>query len=92
MNASDILKKADEIINGERQEEYGDRKENFQMIADLWGSYLSEDISAEDVANMMILLKVARIKNGKKMKYDSFVDICGYAAIEGELASRYPEV
>lgn len=41
-------------------------------------------ISATDVAMMMALLKIARIKNGGGTG-DSFVDLAGYAACGGEI-------
>lgn len=41
--------------------------------------------SSVDVAMMMSLLKIARIKNGGGTG-DSFVDLAGYAACGGELA------
>lgn len=40
--------------------------------------------TASDVANMMILLKIARGANGKP-KEDNWIDIAGYAACGGEL-------
>ena len=40
--------------------------------------------TASDVANMMILLKIARGANGKP-KADTWIDIAGYAACGGEL-------
>lgn len=42
-------------------------------------------ITAKDVAAMMGLLKVARIATGNKA--DSFVDLAGYAACAGEIAT-----
>ncbi len=41
-------------------------------------------ITTTDVAMMMALLKIARIKNGGGTG-DSFVDLAGYAACGGEL-------
>lgn len=43
-------------------------------------------ISATDVAMMMSLMKIARIKNGGGTG-DSFVDLAGYAACGGEINS-----
>lgn len=42
-------------------------------------------ITAKDVAAMMGLLKVARIATGSNP--DSFVDLAGYAACAGEIAT-----
>ena len=35
-----ILEKANELVNGDRQEDYGDPHTNHKRIADLWNSYL----------------------------------------------------
>ena len=43
------------------------------------------DITAQDVAIMMILLKVSRSNQGKKFNLDNFVDMAGYSAIAGEI-------
>lgn len=84
-----ILEKAKEIINGERQGQYGKPENSFQRIAEFWSGYLGKELSDYDVANMMILMKVARNAGGV-YKDDNWIDICGYAAIGAELqaASR----
>lgn len=90
---NDILEQAKTIINGERQGTYGNAEDSFQIISDLWGVYLSAaqnnfiDIQPEDVANMMILMKVARNSSGV-YKEDNWIDICGYAALGGEIGSK----
>lgn len=82
MTREDILEIAGELISGERGEEYGDAKESFQRIADLWSAYRGDKYDMEDVALMMILVKVSRLKHTKKHP-DSWVDIAGYAALGG---------
>lgn len=84
INRNEILSKAKSIINGERQGTYGDAEDSFQTIADMWSAYLNTEISSEDVANMMILMKVARNSSGV-YKDDNWIDICGYAALGGEI-------
>lgn len=79
-----ILDKAKSIINGERQGTYGDAEDSFQTIANMWSAYLNTEILSEDVANMMILMKVARNSSGV-YKDDNWIDICGYAALGGEI-------
>lgn len=83
----DILEEASNIINGARQEEYGKPEDSFQKIADYWGTYLDHPISSQDVALMMVMLKVARVPDGKKASRDTMVDIAGYAAIGSTLSS-----
>ena len=41
--------------------------------------------TAEDVALMMVLMKISRNSQGKKSNIDNFIDMCGYAAIAGEI-------
>ncbi|QFG08638.1 hypothetical protein PBI_VANISOA_57 [Mycobacterium phage Vanisoa] len=76
-----ILTKAEEIINGQRAQDYGDALENHQRIATLWNAYLQKPVvDHNDVAVMMILLKIARfMENGYHQ--DTVVDIAGYAGV-----------
>lgn len=92
MTRSEILKKAEECVCQSRQASYGDVENNFSNIAKLWNIYLDGvcDVRSEyviypeDVAIMMILLKIARIASGHQ-KDDNWIDIAGYAACGGEL-------
>jgi hypothetical protein len=81
----DILEEASSIVSGARQEEYGKPEDSFLKIADYWSTYLGHSISSQDVALMMVLLKVARVPEGKKATRDTMVDIAGYAAIGSTL-------
>lgn len=75
-----ILTTAEEIINGQRAVDYGDAKENHIRIANLWEAYTGVEFTPEDVAVMMILLKIARfMQNGYHQ--DTVVDIAGYAGV-----------
>lgn len=56
--------------------EYGVPENNFQCIAALWSAYKGVPFSPLDVAMMMTLLKVGRIRTGTA-KEDSFVDAAG---------------
>lgn len=86
MKREQVLLNANEVVNGARQETYGNPEDCFATIAGLWGSYLGKDISPSDVAMLMILLKVARSR-GRKDYADNYVDIAGYAACAGELTN-----
>lgn len=90
MNRSEILQEAERLISGDRADDYGDAKQNFLDIAALWSSYLDEDITVVDVANMMMLMKIARTKKSPD-KADSWVDICGYSALIGEIKTHGTE-
>ena len=82
MKRDEILRQAETLINGDRAQDYGDAKENFQDIGDLWSVFLKTEINAEQVAVCMILMKCARLMKSNHM--DGWVDICGYAALGGE--------
>lgn len=83
----DILKSAENCVCGHREEDYGSPEDNFSTIAKLWSVYLYGDdyvLSSSNVATMMILLKIARLRSGHGTK-DCWVDIAGYAACGGEV-------
>mgnify|MGYP003291506464 CR=1 FL=1 len=84
---TDILKRANECICGDREQDYGNPERNFELIASLWSTYTGSDISAVDVAMMMVMLKAARIKSGR-LHEDNFIDGAGYFACAGEIASK----
>lgn len=65
------------IAQTERMKDYGHPKENFTLVGKMWGSYLDREISAKDVAVLMVLFKAARLKKGYKK--DTVEDIRGYA-------------
>ncbi|MCM1090076.1 MAG: DUF6378 domain-containing protein [Muribaculum sp.] len=82
-----ILDTAKTIINGEREGTYGKAEDSFASIGALWSAYLKHDVTPTDVANMMVLMKVARNVSGV-YKEDNWIDICGYAALGGEIQEK----
>lgn len=87
-----ILATADQCVNGDRDHDYGGPERSFDTIAAMWNAYIAHatganvDLGADDVAAMMALLKIVRIaRNPEKM--DSWIDLAGYAACGGEIAS-----
>ncbi|ACE80070.1 hypothetical protein Jasper_55 [Mycobacterium phage Jasper] len=73
-----ILEEAQRLIHGPRNKNYGHPRENFADISALFSAYLERPITDLDVANLMILVKVARVK-GTGYHRDSYTDIAGYA-------------
>lgn len=82
-----VLKQAMEAIDGSRDRDYGTPEDNFNRIAGFWAQYLGMELGPWDVANMMILLKVARSMNDPTVQ-DNWVDIAGYAGCGGETAPK----
>jgi len=91
MTKEEILKKARDLITGDRNETHGDAFQNHAEIAEFWNIFLDKklqpmaSITAEDVALMMVLMKISRNTQGKKNNLDNFIDMCGYSAIAGEI-------
>jgi Domain of unknown function (DUF6378) len=87
----DILTEAANLIVGQRQDDYGTPQENFKRMADFANILLKKNletntpVSPRQMADFMILLKIARTINSPTR--DSYVDIVGYAGISGELAA-----
>lgn len=86
-DGTSILQEAQRIVFGARQGVYGHPRDDFQRTADLWESYLAGrgllnegagGVLPQDVAYMMILLKMARLMESPDHR-DSIVDIAGYA-------------
>jgi hypothetical protein len=79
------------LVNGDRGDNYGHPYYDFGrtagMINAAMGHKLKEEITAEDVAIMMICVKISREMN--RPKHDNRVDICGYAeALDMVVARR----
>ena len=83
--AVDALK----VINGERQDYYGNPEDSFNDIANVWKWYLKSIystnicITSKDVATMMALFKIAR--NCNQNKEDNIIDAIGYLALAGDM-------
>jgi hypothetical protein len=82
MPAKDALEKAAELVGGDRAKTYGDIYQNHKNISMLWNAYLYniDEMSPEDVANLMELMKIGRRKTGV-FSADNYVDGAGYAAV-----------
>ena len=80
-NTKEFLGEAITLVGGQRQKDYGDKTDNHQNIANLWSAYIGHTITAENVAIMMCLLKIARTKLGATSK-DTYIDMAAYGAIE----------
>ena len=86
---TELLQAAAMIVEGDRDVAYGAPEDSFGTIAELWSTYLRQEVLPQDVAAMMTLLKVARIRVNPAHR-DSWVDIAGYAACGGTMP--LPEV
>ena len=83
MKREEILQEAETLINGDRAKDYGDAYVNHKRIADMWSVVFGKEVTVRQVILCMIAMKVARLVHDSKE--DSWVDVCGYAAVGGEL-------
>lgn len=87
-----VLDEARSVINGARQDAYGNPEDCFSDIAYLWNWWRRgrmEPMLAEDAAMMMALLKLAREKS--KHKRDNVVDACGYLGLYEDLVDAFED-
>ena len=94
MNKADLLKQTLDAVS-DRGQAYGDTNRNFKQIADFWSLHLRNrhdmkvELTPEDVASMMILMKLARLAHSPD-HLDSLIDISGYAACWADLSHSSP--
>jgi hypothetical protein len=90
-----ILSEAETFVYGDREKVYGHPARHFEAVAILWTAHLKAkygsgiEVSAEDVAWMMVQLKSARAMHAYKR--DNQVDAAGYVAIVERLYESAPK-
>lgn len=90
MNREQTLDKAKECVLKDRQATHGPPEDSFSLIAKFWSAYTGHEIKPHEVAVMLGLLKIARIKH-KPLHEDNWIDLAGYAACGAELAAVKPD-
>ena len=99
----EILIKAKEIINGERQDQYGKPEDSFTLIAAYWNIYLKAKVESElkrrgikgdyiadinaEDAAMMMVL-FKIAREANQNKQDNIIDAAGYLGIYSDLQMR----
>jgi hypothetical protein len=92
----EVLDAASKAVLSDRNRVYGNPEDNFKEIAELWTWYTTNKgvpgwkFSALDVAHMMVLMKMARLKHNPT-HFDSVVDVAGYAACAADCFPPAPK-
>ena len=90
MKRDEILNNAKICTTQDRNNQYGEPEDVFSFVAAKWQVHLDNrppgPLTAHDVAIMMIDLKTARSTNNPA-HMDNYIDIAGYAACGGEIAT-----
>lgn len=77
-----VLEEAGAVMDGPRQDAYGDPVENCDRIGRVWGAILGiEDIPPATVALMMTALKIVRETGTNVHHRDNLVDAAAYVRI-----------
>ena len=81
VSAAQLLRKAADLLEGDRNDEYGGVLNNHERIAGMWTTGLGKgEFTAGDVATAMGLVKVSRMLANPTHE-DSYVDMLAYTAI-----------
>ena len=84
---STVLDLARKYVTKDRAADHGNMEDNFTNIAEYWSLHLDTPVYSDDVAVMMTLLKLARIKSNNE-HCDNWVDGAGYLACGAELVAK----
>lgn len=91
-----LLEEAGRYVHTDRNSNYGNPEDNFEVIAEIMRAYLKRRFKADiplmsyDVANLMFAVKLGRLAHNP-FHHDSYVDMAGYAAAGAEVAGRFRE-
>ena len=89
-NNGALLRVAYELVNAERQDDYGPPEASLSRISAMWSAYLGHPVSARDVALLLALLKIAREAN--RSKEDNLLDAAGYIGLASDMAAMEEEL
>lgn len=90
--AGDVCADAAKVVTTERENQHGSSVACHNLIAQFWSDYLGEHVTAYDVAQMMVLMKVARARMGDPRHRDHYVDQAGYSGLAYQMAMEISEV
>jgi len=86
-HARAICEEAADLVNGDRNADYGDALDNFTETGALWAVVFGHPVSAEQVALCLDLVKTARLIHHLDHA-DSWVDKVGYSSLGGGIVKR----
>ena len=87
MNRADILDTAKGYVTKDRAATHGDAEKTFGRIAAVWSARLGVPITEAQVCILLADLKSCRAW-GNPLHADNWVDLAGYAACGGEIATE----
>jgi hypothetical protein len=82
-----ILEEAQDILEGDRESDYGDPVANFNRISDIASSILNETITPEQCVVVMMAVKLSREQY--RHKRDNLVDLVAYTEIYNRIKEQH---
>ena len=80
---AEILREAERLSCGDRDDAYGNPVETMQRTADIFNAITGRDLTADEAAMFHVATKLARLRTSPKHR-DSHVDAASYLAIRYE--------
>lgn len=74
-----LASEAAATMMGPRMTTHGDPRVTLGRIAGMWSAYIGAEITAADVAQMMVLVKIARTRGGYDR--DHYLDAIAYSLL-----------
>ena len=84
MKFEDALRSAQDIVRGDRNDEYGSFEQMMIRTAQVWTGILDHEVQPAEVAMCMAGLKLVRMQQNPD-KEDSFTDALGYTAMAADI-------
>lgn len=82
----DVLQEAGSLIDGDRQETYGDPALMWDKVAKAWSLVFGVDVTPEQAVLAMVMLKAVR--QTTRHHRDNLVDLAAYAEILSRIRAK----
>jgi hypothetical protein len=83
---ADILNEAVRLTCGDRHQDYGDPRENFTAIAEIFKAMTGHALTPREVALFHVATKIGRLRHSPQHR-DSHVDAAAYIALAFEVTA-----
>ena len=83
LDSAAVLRHADLLIHGSRNQQYGSARESFSKVALVWSMILGIEVRPEQVPLMMAGYKIVRETHTHKD--DNIIDAIGYLALTADV-------
>jgi len=93
MKGTDILLEAHALINGPRNETYGNVVDDYTKVIQIFEGLTGKRLSISDALLFMVSVKMARLRTNldrNELHRDSLLDALGYLGLLNQAADQLP--